>query len=374
MNKMIRLFAWFGRASLCSGMLLAITVSAAPPLDIAHPAVQAVIATQGKVTGPLMNRLPDIIGTAVGSDANGNAVLKVYVDVRGGAAAAIADAMPHNINGTDVEVEFTEKFEAFAGKPPRGVSHTAKQTLPIQLGTSGGWKNDLANGYCCGGTLGSLVRVSGSSVAANNGDYILSNYHVLEADIVNGGNGITATTGSAVIQPGLIDVNCNAGNAQDVATLFKASSLPASNVDVGIAKVISGRVSPQILEINSISSATVGAAAGQAVKKSGRTTGLTRSSVSGLNAIINVAYENECAGGPAFTKQFTGQIIIANTASRFLNSGDSGSLMVEDVNTNARAIGLLYAGSNTLAVANPINQVLTFIGGALGGTATMVGY
>ena len=37
------------------------------------------------------------------------------------------------------------------------VSHTAKQTPPIQLGTSGGWRYDLANGYCCGGTLGSLI-------------------------------------------------------------------------------------------------------------------------------------------------------------------------------------------------------------------------
>jgi hypothetical protein len=41
--------------------------------------------------------------------------------------------------------------------------------------------------------------------------------------------------------------------------------------------------------------------------------------------------------------------------------------MVEDVATNPRAIGLLYAGSSTDAIANPINQVLSFLG------ATMVG-
>ena len=46
---------------------------------------------------------------------------------------------------------------------------------------------------------------------------------------------------------------------------------------------------------------------------------------------------------------------------------DSGSLLVEDVATNLRAIGLLYAGSSTNAIANPINQVLRFLG------ATMVG-
>ena len=65
--------------------------------------------------------------------------------------------------------------------------------------------------------------------------------------------------------------------------------------------------------------------------------------------------------------------MIANSRSQFLNSGDSGSLMVENVTTNPRAVGLLYAGSSTSAIANPIGDVLTFISGALGGTATMVG-
>jgi hypothetical protein len=104
------------------------------------------------------------------------------------------------------------------------VSHTVIQTAPIQLGTSGGWRSDLANGYCCGGTLGSLIQVNGVQ-------YILSNYHVFESDIVNGGNGTVATTGDNIIQPGLIDVGCNAANAQNVATLVKLSSLPDNNVD-----------------------------------------------------------------------------------------------------------------------------------------------
>jgi len=89
--------------------------------------------------------------------------------------------------------------------------------------------------------------------------------------------------------------------------------------------------------------------------------------VDGLNATVSVAYENECAGGEAFTKTFTGQIITTNRASKFLAGGDSGSLMVEDVDTNPRAVGLLFAGSSQFAVANPIDNVLSFLG------ATMVG-
>src|SRR5213075_390108 len=142
-----------------------------------------------------------------------------------------------------------------------------------------------------------------------------------------------------------------------------------------IASVIPGQVRTDgaILEIGTISHLTVNASIGQAVKKSGRTTGLTRSSISGLNATISVQYENECAGGVAFTKTFTGQIVIANGGSSFLNSGDSGSLMVEDFTTNPRAVALLYAGSSTSAIANPIAAVLAFVGSRRNGTATMVG-
>ena len=281
-------------------------------------------------------------------------VLTVYVDRDAADSGKVIRSLPRELRGVGVQVQLTDKFRAMA--------HTAKQTPPIQLGTSGGWSKDLANGFCCGGTLGSLVKIG-------NTQYILSNYHVLEADIVSGGNIRIAQTGDPIIQPGLIDVSCNKNLAQTVGTLVKKSSLPGSNVDCAIARVVPGmvRTDGAILEIGPISSTTVGAFINQAVKKSGRTTGLTHSSVSGLNATISVTYDNECAGGTAFTKVFTGQIVIANSGNHFLNSGDSGSLMVEDVATNPRAVGLLFAGSNTEAIANPIGQVLAFLG------ATMVG-
>jgi hypothetical protein len=192
---------------------------------------------------------------------------------------------------------------------------------------------------------------------------------VFEADTVSAGNGRTATTGDPIIQPGLIDVTCSSSGAQSVATLVKKSSLPNSNVYCSVAKVISGQVSStgSTLRSERFHPRPSAASLNQAVKKSGRTTGLTRSSISGLNATISVAYENECAGGSAFTKTFTNQIVVTNRGSKFLDSGDSGSLMVEDVTTNPRAVGLLFAGSSSTAIANPIREVLNFLG------ATMVG-
>jgi hypothetical protein len=333
---------------------------AAPPsgqqeltMDASHPLFQAAMAIQDRNTPKLMAN-PDVIGTATTIGDDGKPAIMVLV-----LNEKAALGVPTKLDDVNTVVVLTDRVVAMR---TTAVNHKSKQTPPVQLGTSGGWRYDLANGYCCGGTLGSLISVGGQK-------RILSNYHVFESDIVSGGNGRVAATGDYIIQPGLIDVACNAANAQNVATLVKTSSLPGSNVDCSSATIITGMVNTTgaILEVGTISATTVAASVNQAVKKSGRTTGLTRSKVSGLNATISVSYENECAGGTAFTKTFTGQILVANKASKFLAGGDSGSLMVQDVTTNPKAVGLLFAGSSSIAVANPINSVLSFLG------ATMVG-
>jgi hypothetical protein len=323
----------------------------------ANPNIRAVMAIQDRFTPALMAD-KDVVATATTIGEDGEPAILLLVTSERARSGA-----PQWLDDVRVITEVTDPIVAMKGRPGGGgVSHTAKQTTPIQLGCSGGWRYDLANGYCCGGTLGSLIQVGGSK-------RILSNYHVFEADIVNGGNGRSAQTGDPIVHPGLIDIGCNAGNGIDVATLVVSHSLPNNNVDCSSANIITGQVdaSGAILEIGTISSQTTGAFVNQAVKKSGRTTGLSRSTVSGLNASVSVSYENECAGGTAFTKTYTGQIVIANRRSKFLAGGDSGSLMVEDVSTNARAVGLLFAGSNTVAIANPIGEVLSFY------NATMVG-
>ena len=248
-------------------------------------------------------------------------------------------------------------------KPSRGADHTARQPRPIQLGVSGGNAGDLANGYCCSGTLGALVT-------DGNRQFILSNTHVFAGDAVVGGNGKVASVGDDINQSGLIDVGCRVVPNDMVADLTAWPQFGTANIDAAIAQVRTGQVRTDgsILDIGTIANTTAQAFVGQAVKKSGRTTGFTRSAVSGLNATINVGYTDECAGN-SFTVQYTGQILISNRGSRFLDSGDSGSLMVEDVAANPRAVGLLYAGSSSVAIANPIDDVLnyfqvTMVGGA----------
>lgn len=360
MHRNSRAWKWLA-AGLFAWLVLPAGAQAQSLLDPQNPQVQAVMKVQDAFTPSLMAH-PDVLGTATGLSESGGLAIVVYVNEESPSAQRSIETLSATLGGVPVRVVATAPFRALKGGGGGGVSHKAIQTPPIQLGTSGGWRSDLANGFCCGGTLGALIQVGGQQ-------RILSNYHVFEADIVNGGNGTTAQTGNFIIQPGLLDVGCNANNAQNVATLVKSSSLPGSNVDASSANVISGmvRTDGAILEVGVPSANTVGASINQLVKKSGRTTGLTRNKVTGLNATIQVAYENECAGGQAFVKTFTGQILVGNTASKFLAGGDSGSLLLEDVATNPRAVGLLFAGSSSLAVANPIGQVLSFFGASMVG-------
>src|SRR5215467_3591631 len=112
-------------------------------LDETHASVRAVVAVQGQVTDGLM-AMEGVLGTAVGLDNNGKAALVVYVDRSSASAGSIVLALPAQLRGAAVKAELTEKFVAFPGHGGGGaISHTAKQTPPIQLGTSGGWRNDL---------------------------------------------------------------------------------------------------------------------------------------------------------------------------------------------------------------------------------------
>src|SRR5437868_4770795 len=50
--------------------------------------------------------------------------------------------------------------------------------------------------------------------------------------------------------------------------------------------------------------------------------------------------------------------LIDQSPGSFIAAGDSGSLMVENVDTDPRAVGLLFAGGSTTAIANSIGDVL----------------
>ena len=74
-------------------------------------------------------------------------------------------------------------------------------------------------------------------------------------------------------------------------------------------------------------------------------------------------------GGTLFT--FTNQVVINSTT--FSAGGDSGSLIVSNNASCRQPVALLFAGSSTSTIGNPISLVLTRLSTALGSAVSFVG-
>jgi hypothetical protein len=240
-----------------------------------------------------------------------------------------------------------------AGLADGGNNHRTRNT---RFGVSGGNVNDTSKAFCCSGTLGALITNGGTQ-------FILSNNHVL----ARSGQ---AAVGEDVSQPGLIDNGCRIATV--VADFTGAAPLGPSNVDAAVALLRPGTMdsSGAIEDIGVPGSTIVNPSVGLSVAKSGRTTGFTTGTISSINTSVNVQYQRGCGGGKKFTVLFTNQIVIGPGA--FSAGGDSGSLIVTN-NSSHNPVGLLFAGSSTTTIANPIGEVLTKLGAALGGTFSFGG-
>jgi len=239
----------------------------------------------------------------------------------------------------------TAALLALVAAAPAFAANTGKQTPPIKLGTSGGSANDISSQFCCGGTLGSLVTRDGVQ-------YILSNNHVLAR------SGI-AVTGENIIQPGLIDSNCSATNDNVVAT-FPGNIVPLGhNVDTALGKVIAGKVdgTGSILGVGVPCSTTATPTVGLHVEKAGRTTGLTTGTIQAVNVSATIQYQRGCGVGSTFNATYTNQVSI--TPGTFSAGGDSGSLIVSNANSSHHPVALLFAGSSSVTIGNPISAVVS---------------
>lgn len=259
-------------------------------------------------------------------------------------------------------------FIALTAATGWGADHRTVQDRPISLGTSGGNIYDSTSRYCCSGTLGALVQ------DGNGVQYILSNNHVLARSN-------QAAPGEPVSQPGLIDQGCRQDGIVAHLSAFKTIGFrtkkvggPTNEVDAAIARTENGAVRQDgdILGIGTVSGNTVLPSVGQQVQKSGRTTGHTFGEVAAVNVTVDVGYSSECGGSASQVGRFVNQVRI--TPGGFSAGGDSGSVIFESGSTDPangrpRAVGLLFAGSSTSTLANPINAALaafgvTMVGGA----------
>ena len=224
------------------------------------------------------------------------------------------------------------------GSADGGPNHRVRT---LQFGSSGGNVQDITKRFCCSGTLGALVT-------DGTNQYILSNNHVLaRAD--------AASAGEDISQPGLIDNNCQ---TPPIVADFTTAVPLGQNVDAAIAQLRAGQMdsSGSILDIGVPGSSTANATVGMSVAKSGRTTGFTTGTVGSINTSVSVQYQQGCGQGKKFVISYTGQVVI--NSSTFSAGGDSGSLIVTN-NASHNPVALLFAGSSTTTIGNPIGEVLT---------------
>ena len=326
-------------------------------------------AFQATVTGSTNTSVTwEVNGVTGGNSTVGTVATGVYT-----APAAVPN--PASVTVTAVSQADTTKTKSATVLVVTSNNNQQAQNIPVKLGSSGGNAHDSSTQgnliYCCGGTLGSLLQRNGTY-------YILSNNHVFARSDI-------ATIGDAITQPGLIDASCSTAGTTTVGNLSQFVNLEASgtNVDAAIAQIVSGTVdtSGSILDLGATATGStpdpgpphagngITANIGEAVAKSGRSSGLTCSTVDAVEIQTSVSYQKGCSTGSTFSVTYTGQISVSGGA--FSAAGDSGSLIV-DQNT-ADPVALLYGGSDTDTVGHPVADVLSAMQDSQGNRPTFVG-
>ncbi len=193
--------------------------------------------------------------------------------------------------------------------------------------------------YVFVGTLGAFVRDNTSGA-----EMMLSNFHVMCVD-----DGWSV--GDIMAQPSRVDGgNCPA----DVVGALQRASL-GGQVDCAVASHTTRGYHCSIVDIGTVTG-TASATAGMAVRKRGRTTGLTYGTVDTIDLTVTIDYCNGL-GSVTLTNQI-GICVDPAQSAKFGDSGDSGSVVVNDT---LQMVGLYFAGSTdgSWGVANPIQAVLT---------------
>lgn len=305
-------------------------------------AFERVREVQERHAAELMARA-GVVGTAIGDGQGAQPIVLVLVE------HDAVPLLPGQLEGVPVRPLATGKIYALA-KDDNPSSQKGKPNGEPEFDPTSRWPRAVPIGVSTGhpaltaGTIGCRVKDGLGNV------YALSNNHIYA-------NQNRAGIGDPVLQPGAYDGG--ASPADMIGTLFDYApivfSTSADNViDAAIAlsaPTLLGNATPSDgYGLPRSTTATV--SLGAKVMKYGRSTGQTSGMVKGTNVIVNVQYD-------AGVARFVGQILIGGGS--FSAGGDSGSLVVLSAKGAAdrKPVGLLFAGGNRFAIANPIDAVLT---------------
>ena len=309
-------------------------------------------------------KLPNVVGVGVGyrisaKKMTGEISIMVLVRRKIPKAGLSAEALaPREVGGIRTDVLEVGDIRALLTRTDRW--------RPAKGGIS------LGHYKISAGTFGAVVHDKDTKARL-----ILSNNHVLA-------NMNSANVGDPILQPGAVDggsvendtiarlerfcridfgnepASCDLANAFVQGVNIFASLIGSSHqidayrvhesavnlVDAAVARPVDdGEILEDILDIGVVDSVQ-SPDLGMAVRKSGRSTGLTQGEITVLHATVTVSY------GSGLSATFEDQIV----TSPISQGGDSGSLLV--ASSANKAVGLLFAGSDESTIHNPISNVL----------------
>lgn len=237
--------------------------------------------------------------------------------------------LPKHLTLDDVEIRIQRPFTDLRLNLPRAPGTCYNEPIPggVQIKPRGaGWV----------GTLGVACQFDTTEGEPRIG--ILSNWHVLAGGKYEQGTAISQPTDS---EPAMARLE-----------RFKPVSPSIVNImDVALADAKMGNfhtVSPEIHGIGALGVEINEPEMGLAVKKSGRTTGVTNAVCMAVDATVKVSYGD-------FTATFEHQAMFTNPLEPFSAPGDSGSLIV--CCQENQPVALLFAGSDLLTVGCPMRPI-----------------
>jgi hypothetical protein len=305
------------------------------------PSVDELIAIKERVEADYLGR-PGVTGIdvgykEVGGERTSQVAIRIHVEHKTDEVPA-DERVPARIDDAVTDV-LERRYELHIAREAFDVSLQADTThyTTLQGGISMGPSRAI-NGFIFAGTLGAIVIDK-----ANNQHAALTNFHVACVD--NGWN-----VGDRMVQPSRIDTGIVP--TDEFGAIARATL--SGHVDGAVISIDSGRAtSCGVVDIGQIRG-TKAAALGVAVRKRGRTTGLTYGSVDGLSLSVSIDY-----GDGLGVHTLTNQVSIAADTSHnalFSDHGDSGSVIVDG---NGYVVALLFGGAGSSTVGNPVADVLS---------------
>jgi hypothetical protein len=294
----------------------------------------------------------NVVGVGVGhkiteGQETGDTSLTVFVSQKlDPSLLAEDDLIPEQVGKFKTDV--VQTGDIFAGGVDAGeLSMTREDEVGIQTLQ---WRiRPVEGGYSVGhyaitaGTYATAVTDSSPFPGIPRRYYVLSNNHVLA-------NSNNANIGDPILQPGPYDggsypADMIARLSRYVPIKFDGS---CNYVDAAIAEGPFQLLDREIYWIGYVKG-LASVQVGTLVQKTGRTTNYTTGRVTAIGATVNVNY------GGGRVARMCQQIVTTNMSA----GGDSGSLLC-DLNENA--VGLLFAGSNTITIHNNIFFVQSLLG------------